>query len=87
MEPEWDGGTKIDTNDLGHMTKMAAMPICSKNPSKILFSKASKPMTFQLGIQYQWLGPYKVCSNDETGFTLTYFTATLLPNACVWENA
>ena len=34
-------------------------------------------------------GPYKVCSNDDPGLTLTYFTArsTLLPNAFVWENA
>ena len=25
-------------NDLGHMTKMAAMPIQGKNPTKIFFS-------------------------------------------------
>ena len=31
MEPPWDGGTKLCSNDLGHMTKMAAMPIYGKN--------------------------------------------------------
>ena len=49
-------------------------------PFKI-FSKTSKPNTFALGIQHQGLGPYKLCSNDDTGLTLTYLTArsTLLP--------
>ena len=28
-------------------------------------------MTFELGI-YQWLGPYKVCLNDDPGLTFTY---------------
>ena len=28
MEPPWGGGTKACSNDLGHMTKIAAMPIC-----------------------------------------------------------
>ena len=32
MEPQWDGETKVCLRGLGHMTKMAAMPICSKNP-------------------------------------------------------
>ena len=31
MEPPWDGGTKACSNSSGHMTKMAAMPICGKN--------------------------------------------------------
>ena len=31
MEPPWDGGTKAYSNGLGHMTKMAAMPIYGKN--------------------------------------------------------
>ena len=61
---------------------MAAMPIYGKNPSKI-FSEDSRLMTFELGIQHQGLRPYKVCSNDDPGLTLTYFTArsTLLRNA------
>ena len=35
VEPPWEGGTKIYINGPGHMTKMAAMPIYGKNPSKI----------------------------------------------------
>ena len=31
VEPPWEGGTKLFTNDPGHMTKMAAMPIYGKN--------------------------------------------------------
>ena len=31
MEPPWNGGTKAYSNDLGHITKMAAMPIYSKD--------------------------------------------------------
>ena len=27
VEPPWNGGTKIWSNGLGHMTRMAAMPI------------------------------------------------------------
>ena len=31
VEPPWEGGTKVYINGPGHMTKMAAMPICDKN--------------------------------------------------------
>ena len=31
VEPPWEGGNKVYMNDLGHMTKMAAMPIYCKN--------------------------------------------------------
>ena len=31
MEPPWEGGTKGYINDLGHKTKMAAIPIYGKN--------------------------------------------------------
>ena len=34
VEPPWDGGTKVCTNGLGHITKMAAMPIYNKNIKK-----------------------------------------------------
>ena len=48
MEPPWEGGTKVFINGQGHMTKVAAMPIYGKNPSKIFFSRtgwliSSKP--------------------------------------------
>ena len=29
----WEVGTNVNINNLGHMTKMAAMPIQDKNPS------------------------------------------------------
>ena len=31
MEPQWHGGTKVCSNGIGHMTKIAAMPIYGKN--------------------------------------------------------
>ena len=33
---------------LGHMTKMAAMPIFGKNPSKIFFAGTAKPIASKL---------------------------------------
>ena len=56
------------------MTKMGAMAML---------------MTFKIGVQHQELRPYKVCSSDDPGLTLAYFTArsTLLPSDFMWENA
>ena len=34
VEPPWVGRTKFCSRHVGHMTKMAAMPIYGKNPSK-----------------------------------------------------
>ena len=31
MEPPWDGGMKVCSNDPGNMTKTASMPIYGKN--------------------------------------------------------
>ena len=36
VKPPWEGGTKVYINGLGHMTKMAAMPIYGKNLKKPL---------------------------------------------------
>ena len=36
MESPWDGGTKVCSNGLGHMTKMAAMPIYGKTLKNLL---------------------------------------------------
>ena len=38
---------KIVTNELGHMTNMAAMPIYGKNLKKIFSSRTNKPMTLK----------------------------------------
>ena len=50
MEPPWDGGTKVCLWGPGHMTKMAAMPIYGKNPSKIFFSGTAGPISTKLGM-------------------------------------
>ena len=60
-------------NYLVHMTKMAAMPIYGKNPSKI-FSKSGGPISKKLGMKHQWLKYYNVYINHDPVVTLTYFT-------------
>ena len=59
----------------GHMTKLAAMPIYGKNPSKIFFSGTGGPISTKLGMLHRGLQPIIVCSNDDPGLTFTYFTA------------
>ena len=46
------------------------------------------PMTLKVGMQHLVLEYYQVCSNDDPGLTLTYFTArsNLVPSAFVQEN-
>ena len=87
MELLWDGGTKVCSNGPGHMTKMAAMAMYGKNLKKTLFSGTNRPMTLNLSIHHQVAEYYQVCSNDDPGLTLTYFTAgsNLVPYAFVWE--
>ena len=41
---------KIYWRDADHMTKMAAMPIYGKNPSKIFFSGTVGPISMKLGM-------------------------------------
>ena len=55
-------------NNPGHMTKMAAMPIYGKNPSKI--SGTGGPISTKLGMKHRWLKHY----NHDSVMTLTYFT-------------
>ena len=43
-------GMKIYTNELGHMTNMAAMPIYGKKFKKIFFSTTNRLMTLKLGM-------------------------------------
>ena len=64
---------KIYTNELGHMTNMAAMPIYGKNLKKI-FSRSNRPMTLKLGMQHCLCEYYHGYSNYDPGLTLTYFT-------------
>ena len=44
-------------------------------------------MTLNFGMHHRVLEYYQVCSNDDPGLTLTYFTArsNLVPYAFIWE--
>ena len=59
----------------GHMTKMAAMPIYGKNPSKIFFSRTGGLISTKLGMKHRWVKNYNVYINHDPVKTLTYFTA------------
>ena len=82
----WDGGTNVCSTGTGHMTKMAAMPLYGKT-LKIFFSGTKTPMTLKLDMQHWVLEYYQVCSNDDPGLTLIYFTArsNLVPYAFASE--
>ena len=68
-----EGGTNVYDNP-GHMTKMAAMPIYGKHPSKIFFSGTTGSISRKLGMKHQGLKYYNVCINHDLVMTLTYFT-------------
>ena len=79
---------EVCSNSPGHVTKMATMPVYSKNTLKI-FSKTRRLMTFiQTWYTSSGTRTLQSCLYDDPGLTLTYFTAwsTLLPSAFVWEN-
>ena len=61
-------------NNLGHMIKMAAMPIYGKNPSKIFFSRTNGPISTKLGMKHRGLKYYNVFINYDLWMTLTYFS-------------
>ena len=54
---------------------------------KFFFSGTKRPMTLKVCMQNQVLKYYQVCSNDDPGLTLTYFTTrlNLVPYTVVWE--
>ena len=52
MKHLWEGGTNVYINNPGHMTKMAAMPIYGKNPSKILYSGATGLISTKLSMKH-----------------------------------
>ena len=57
------------------MTKIAVMPIYMVLPLKLFFSGTGGPISKTFGMLHQWEpGPIIVCSNDDPGLTLTYFT-------------
>ena len=58
-------------NYLGHMSKIAAMPIYGKSPSKIFFSETSGLISMKLGVKHQWLKYYNVYINHDPVMTFT----------------
>ena len=60
-------------NNPGHMTKMAAMPIYGKNPSKIFISRTGGSISKKLGMKHRWLKYYNVHINHDPVMTLTFF--------------
>ena len=62
-------------HDAGHMTKMAGMPIFGRKPLRTFFSGTSRQISMKLGMQHLGLLSIIVYTNDDTGVTLTYFTA------------
>ena len=57
------------------MTKMAAMPIYGKNPSKIIFSETNRLISRKLGVRHRWLKYSSVYINHDPVMTLTKFMA------------
>ena len=73
-------------NNLGHMTKMATMPIYGKKPSNI-FSVTNRLISMKLGMKHPWLKYYNVYINHDPVMTLTKFMArsTWVAHAFEWE--
>ena len=72
-------------NNLGHMTKMATMPIYGKNPSKIIFSETNRLISRKLGVRHRWLKYSNVYINHDPVMTLTKFMARSTWVACASE--
>ena len=62
-------------NNLGHMTKMVAMPIYGKNPSKFFFSETNLLISRKLGVKHRWLKYSNVYIDQDPVMTLTKFMA------------
>ena len=84
MKHLWEGGINVFINNLGHMTKMAAMPIYGKNPSKFFFSGTTGPISTKHVMKHRGL-EYCVCKNYDLLMTLTCFTAKS-PMPLNWKN-
>ena len=77
-------GDERCSHSQGHITNMAAMPIYDKNLKHLLLWNQ---IADYHSLKHKVLEYYQVCSNDDPGMTLTYFTArsNLVPYAFVWE--
>ena len=79
-----DGGTNVYINNIGHMTKMTAMSIYGKSPSKI--SETNGLISMKLGVKHRHLKYYNVYINPDPVVTLTQFMArsTWVVHASEW---
>ena len=66
---------KIHQHIAGHMTKMAALPICGKNTFKIFFPGTTGPILMKLCNKHQRPKPFIIYAKYDPGLTLTYFMA------------
>ena len=74
VEPPWVEGTKFCSRHLDHMTKVAAMPIYGKNPSKIFFSRTGGPIFTKLfygKVKFGNLG-FSIGKSENRGFFTNY---------------
>ena len=78
---------KIYTNELGHMTNMAAMPMYGKYLKKIFFSRTNRPITLKLNMKHCLCKYYQDCSNYDPGLTLAHFIprSNLVTYAFIWK--
>ena len=63
MKHLWEGETKAFINNKRHMTKMIAMPIYGKNPSKFFFSGTTGLISTKLGMKHLGLEYYNLFIN------------------------
>ena len=61
-------------NNLGHMTKMAAMPIYGKTLQNF-FSETNRLISTKLGMKHRWIKYSNVYINHDPVMTLTKFMA------------
>ena len=75
VEPPWVGRTKVCWRHLGHMTKMAAMPIYGIKPFKNLLLQNRRADFHETWYVALGTSAHHSLFNDDPGVTLTYFTA------------
>ena len=86
VDPPWDGDTKVCSNGLGHLSKMAGMPIYGKSIIQNLLGN-QKADDLESWYAASVLKYYQVRLYYDPGLTFTYFTArsNYVPYAFVWD--
>ena len=85
-EPPWDGGMEVWSNGLGHMTKMAAMPLYGNNLkiASSLEPKGQLPWKLECSIGYLSTTKFvQMMTWDD--LDLFYRKVKFVPYAFVWE--